>query len=244
MNKDSIYKLIGYNGEYNKEIKNKIRNLLKKYHPDRNHGDDKTFKLVNEVKKEIENNSKIKYQSDTTVKKEPKSNEDYQYYQLQINELSIKKEKMEQAISKQEKIINDFLNHYNKINEQFNKNQEMLCQNNDNINYLKKFKKRYIFYILFFLLFIILYFSSKKPIFIINTIFIIILLSGDVFLLYLTIQKVSSNSNQYFIKNNLFLKELEELKEKINLAKQEILNSKRELVKINNDIRFYQNRIK
>ena len=51
MKKDSIYKLIGYNGEYNKNVKSKLRALLKKYHPDHNNGNDEVFKIINEVKK-------------------------------------------------------------------------------------------------------------------------------------------------------------------------------------------------
>ena len=64
MNKDSIYRIIGYNGEYTASVKRAIRKLLKENHPD-NKGDRKTFELINEVKKELEEN-RVSYNSKST----------------------------------------------------------------------------------------------------------------------------------------------------------------------------------
>ena len=66
MNKESIYKIIGYNGEYNSSVKRAIRKLLKTNHPD-NNGDRRIFELICEVKEELENN-KVTYSSNKNVK--------------------------------------------------------------------------------------------------------------------------------------------------------------------------------
>ena len=65
MNKESIYKLIGYNGEYTANVKKAIRKLLKENHPD-NNGNRKIFELISEVKKELEEN-KVSYNSQKTI---------------------------------------------------------------------------------------------------------------------------------------------------------------------------------
>ena len=59
MNKESIYIIIGYKGEYNTNVKKAIRKLLKDNHPDKK-GNQKIFELINEVKEELENN-KVSY---------------------------------------------------------------------------------------------------------------------------------------------------------------------------------------
>lgn len=66
MTKEEIYEAIGYQGKYNKEVKRKLRLLMKKFHPDLNHDDDQTMRLLVEVKGELLSN-KVTY-----VKKEAK----------------------------------------------------------------------------------------------------------------------------------------------------------------------------
>ena len=66
MKKEEVYKLINYNGFYNDEVKKKLKNLIKKYHPDKNKGDSKIIKVIYEVKKELETN-KVSY---NPIKKE------------------------------------------------------------------------------------------------------------------------------------------------------------------------------
>lgn len=55
MTKEEIYIQLGYTGSYTKEVKKRLRQLIKKYHPDVYHGDDTIMKLLNEVREEIEN---------------------------------------------------------------------------------------------------------------------------------------------------------------------------------------------
>ena len=56
MTKEEIYETIGYNGKYNKEVKRKLRLLMKRFHPDRNKEDKDTIKVLVEVKNELANN--------------------------------------------------------------------------------------------------------------------------------------------------------------------------------------------
>lgn len=57
MTKKDIYNYLKYNGVYDSGVKKRLKKLIKKYHPDRNNGDDTVMKLINEVKKELETNS-------------------------------------------------------------------------------------------------------------------------------------------------------------------------------------------
>lgn len=90
MNKDDIYKLIGYQGEYTPNIKKAIRKLLKENHPD-NQGNRYQFELINEVKNELENNKvPTKYQKKNSSKLKKNDDIDYEYCKEQIKALSQK----------------------------------------------------------------------------------------------------------------------------------------------------------
>ena len=66
MTKEEIYKYLKYNGVYDSGVKRRLKKLIKKYHPDLNNGDDTVMKVINEVKKELENNTvSIKNENDT-----------------------------------------------------------------------------------------------------------------------------------------------------------------------------------
>ena len=66
MTKEEIYKYLKYIGIYDSGVKRRLKKLIKKYHPDLNNGDDTVMKVINEVKKELENNTvSIKNENDT-----------------------------------------------------------------------------------------------------------------------------------------------------------------------------------
>ncbi len=66
MTKEEIYKYLKYNCVYDSGVKRRLKKLIKKYHPDLNNGDDTVMKVINEVKKELENNTvSIKNENDT-----------------------------------------------------------------------------------------------------------------------------------------------------------------------------------
>ena len=246
MNKDSIYKLIGYKGEYNKEVKAKLRKLLKKYHPDHNNGESETFKIINEIKKELEQGISVKNKSISNSykkKKQSEIKEDFQYYQKQIKVLSKKNEMIKTKINDRNKNIEEFSKRYNLLNEKLTKNQEMLCNNKDNISYLKKFRKKYIIYILSLIILIILYFIIQNILFIVIISIIFIILSIDIGKLCLNIKEITLMSNNYLQKNFGLFKEINALKDKINDEKKELLSLEREIIKNSNDIRFYQNQL-
>ena len=155
MNKDSIYKLIGYEGEYNKEVKAKLRKLLKKYHPDHNKGNSETFKLINEVKRELEKNPHLKVKNSKETNENIQENitkEDLEYYQKKIVFLQEQNKKIENKIEENNNNLKEILQKFNSLNEKLTNNSELLCENNDNVNYLKMFRKKYIVYILSFLI--------------------------------------------------------------------------------------------
>lgn len=246
MNKDSIYKLIGYKGEYNKEVKAKLRKLLKKYHPDHNKGNGETFKLINEVKKELEKNPHLKVKnsketSENIQEKNPK--EDIEYYQKRIVFLQEQNKVIENKIEENNNNLKEILQKFNSLNEKLTNNNELLCENNDNVNYLKMFRKKYIVYILSFIIFIFGYLKTKKLFFIILIIIIIIVLSIDISKLYLSIKELTNKNNNYLSKNSELFKEIDTIKNDIYNQKKIILGLCRELDKNNNDIRFYQNQL-
>ena len=70
MNRKEIIELINYKGEYTKEVKKKLRELLKKYHPDHYKKEDNTFKLINEIKKELDSGKKISIDNKKIYEKE------------------------------------------------------------------------------------------------------------------------------------------------------------------------------
>lgn len=244
MNKDSIYKIIGYEGEYNKEVKAKLRKLLKKYHPDHNNGESEIFKLINEIKKELEHNINIKIKNvNIKTKKAEISKDNFQYYENQIKKLLKQNELLRTKINNKNSDIEKISKRYNLLNEKLSKNQGILCENNDNVNYLKKFQKKYIVYILSLIISIIIYLLKKNILFIGLISIIIIILTIDVGKLYLSIKEITSNSNDYLKKNFDLFKDIEHLKDRINEEKRELLVFERELIKNNNDIRFYQNQL-
>ena len=73
MTKEEIYKYIKYNGVYDSGVKRRLKKLIKKYHPDLNNGDDTVMKVINEVKKELENNT-VSIKNENDIKPTDKKN--------------------------------------------------------------------------------------------------------------------------------------------------------------------------
>lgn len=145
MTKQEIYVKIGYKGEYTKEVKRRLRELIKKYHPDLNNGDDRTMKILNEVKSELENNrvDDIFYQDISSVVSEKiddkvTATEDYfkdvtiEMLHKQIEKLKKEKEEEYDMLLVFDKKLNDlkvlFKKKLHKYEEEKNK-IEMLNKN-------------------------------------------------------------------------------------------------------------------
>lgn len=242
MNRDRIYELIGYKGEYNKDVKGKLRNLLKKYHPDNKKGNVEYFKLINEVKNELEKGKSF-YKEKNIKEKKKDSNEDYEYYQSKITDIQKEKNIIIDKISVQKQKIIKLFDKYNVLNTNIIENNQNLCNQKDSINDLKNYKNKYIIYLISIILVIILYLFTKNNWLLLLLILIIIILGYNVINLYLNIKKLTSNSNKYLLKNIEIIKDLETLKERINDEKKKLLVLERQLSKLDYDIRFYQNRI-
>ena len=100
MKESEILEKIGYKGEYTKEVKKKLKELLKKFHPDHYKGSDDTFKTINKIKKDLEsgkkldvNNKVVKDKYDDYFDFDNDSN-DSLWYLNKINELTKKKESL------------------------------------------------------------------------------------------------------------------------------------------------------
>ena len=114
MNKESIYRIIGYKGEYNNNVKKAIRKLLKENHPD-NNGDRKIFELINEVKKELEEN-KVSINYKKNQSNIPVGDDiDYLYCSKMIDKITKEKEAYQKAYDKKKKELADVIDNYNSI---------------------------------------------------------------------------------------------------------------------------------
>lgn len=62
MTHKEILEYIEYKGEYTKEVKKKLRELLKKYHPDHYKKESDTFKKINQIKKDLDNGKILSFE--------------------------------------------------------------------------------------------------------------------------------------------------------------------------------------
>ncbi len=236
MNKDSIYKLIGYNGEYNSIIKKRIRKLLKENHPD-NKGNAEYFKLINEVKKELENN-KVSY------KKEKKSitnkNIDSSHCIDKIRLLKNKLAKKEEEIDIIKKSLISIDKEYKQLFNESLEKENFLLSKKYNMK-LKKIKNTCIFFlILLIITFFIAIFNNNIYILIIFIIISFILLM-ELYKLYAIFQELTKNNNRYVHEYVAITRKLNDIRNKKAKKEKELYEKKRELELIENDLRFYNN---
>ena len=243
MNKESIYRIIGYHGEYNAAVKKAIRKLLKENHPD-NNGDRKVFELINEVKKELEENrvsfdyKKIK----TKLKKD--EDIDYSYCIKMMNsinddikaytkELDIKKKELAGSISNYKGFYKDSIDL-----------ETYLLSNTKNMNKLNSIKSLSIVLLILAVITFIVSILTKNII--ILGIFIVLALICVIIIhkAFFVMQKIAENNRSKIkkyvgvngkLRNNQ--SEQEELKKEIHDIKKKITN-------LENDLRFYNNLLK
>lgn len=233
MTKQEIYVKLGYTGEYTKEVKKRFRELVKKYHPDLNNGDDTTMKLLNEVKNELENNlvddifykSSIKSEKIVDVGEIVNIEDDYfkevSYKELskRIEELKLEKEVEYQKLLVIDKKLNNlyvsFKKKLNKYEEEKYKISELnLKRQNENNK-----KNIYLFLIFtegFFIVFEIFYFNLYMIL--ISIIFLGIL----IFLFYhkyLFLFNIKRNISIAYANKNTFFNDV--MDSKIEIEKEE-----------------------
>lgn len=240
MNKESIYQIIGYHGEYNEQVKKKLKKLLKENHPDHN-GDIKIFKLINEVKTELETN-KVSYKYDTNYKKHF-DDIDYDYCKKKIAKLEKELININDYIEKEKSEISSLDHKYNSLYNDSLNNKDMLLSIEEKKYNLKKIKNRSLIIIIFLCLVFILA-VLKRNIYI----FIVFVLISII--LFIEIMKFFGIINRITNDSELKIKEYFHIVNKINnnqntrdvhVKKLLELNTKK--VEIENDLRFYKRMI-
>jgi hypothetical protein len=242
MNKDSIYQIIGYKGEYNAQVKRALRKLLKDNHPDHN-GDEEIFKLASIVKKELEDN-KVSYKVKKTSVKEVYDDINYDYCEEMLLKLTKKRKEYISNLIKEKHIISDLEKEYNNLyHESLKKEKNVLNFE----QYKKKFNQIKVKCII---LVIILIITFSYAIIKNNTISLIIFFVIALLLFYevkdyLTTledvkRRLKSHMKSYFIVS----KDVHEINEIMQNKEDEIRKIERDLKKVENDIRFYNNIIK
>ena len=238
MNKQDIYKIIGYNGNYDNKVKKAIRKLLKENHPDSG-GNIENFKIINEVKKELEENK-----VSIIVNKKNISNNfkdiDYQYCIDKKKQLENKKELLQKELNEIKDNLKLNIDNYAILYKSSLDKDHMLYNNIDNLNRLMM-----IICVLTTLLIITLgiMIIFNKNVFIILSILLVLLVIWVIAFL----KKIKSINNEKKVKLDDYFDTVNEIKISKKIKKD--LNNKkldleRKINKINNDIRFYDNIIK
>ena len=242
MNKDSIYQLIGYQGEYNNNIKKEIKKLLKENHPDHN-GDANLFKLINEVKKELDTN-KVTYKFNQNNKNNNINDIDYNFCYEMINRLEKDIKNINNEINNEQIFINTLKHRYNNLYQDSLNNENILLYIDENKRKLKKIKKySLILLVVLIILFVMIIFN--KNIYIL----IFLLLIGIV--LFYNIIKFFNIVSKLTMHNELKIKTYMDLINSIKIIQNEkiihehrLLELKEKKNRISNNLRFYKNLLK
>ena len=240
MNKESIYKIIGYQGEYNDSVKKALKKLLKENHPDL-HGNAQIFQLINEVKKELTNNQ-VSFKYEKKTKKY--TDIDYDFCQEMVDKLTKKKNRLTNSLEILQNDLDDFEKSYSKLYYQRIEKQHVLLDNNIDSMKLKRIK---IGCIIFLIVIICTFFLAFYQ----NNLFGFCLFGMMVFLFFWMIKYffyvVQDITKKSKVKAEDYVKVINNIS-KINKEKEEktkeILKLKREIDCLENDLRFYHNILK
>lgn len=240
MNKNDVYKLIGYHGEYNTSVKKALRKLLKENHPD-NKGDRKKFELINEVKKELESGKSASIPEE--IIKDDKDI-DYVYCYKMINELKVKKNSLNELLNAKRSLLNDYESEYKVMyDKSLNLENSLLI----NSPYIKEVQKLKSISIVLLILMIIVFGTSiiQNS----NLLFLLFLVLSVIFVYFvqkhlLFVHKLTENNKKRFTSyisiNNSIKKNIKKQKG----LKKEINDIKRKIINVENDLRFYKNLLK
>lgn len=242
MNKESIYKIIGYKGEYNTSVKKAIRKLLKENHPD-NKGDRKVFELVNEVKKELEENRvSIDYNNS---EKSTKLNDDidYDYCTKMLNKLNREKGKYSKELETKKKELSDCISEYSDYYNDSIKLENYLLSNTRYMNKLQKIK---LFCIIMMFLATIVFIASVITekivflgVFVILALFCLVVIDKAFFVMKKIVDNNRNKVKKYVSVNN----EIRLNKENQERLNKEIKDLSKKISIVENNIRFYNNLI-
>ena len=243
MNEREILDAIGYNGEYNKEVKKNLKGLLKKYHPDHYKGSDDTFKLINKVKRELEAGKKPTIKPKVN-KKKTYNNDDYLWYANQIDELTKKRNELLEKKENKQKRLFSLQDEYKDIYDIDinNRNDE-----NDNANSILVLQEnRQVIYTLLYLLIVIsLIFVFTKIYYpIIILVILIIIMIIKLVSLHKEIKSSIKVNEKAINKSKKSFEKISNINEEINDLYHEIWELDCEIGRLNTKINLYYNHIK
>ena len=240
MNKDSIYIIIGYNGEYNANIKKAIRKLLKENHPDKN-GDPKVFELINEVKEELENN-KVSYDyKNNTSNIKNKDNIDYLYCAKMIDTITKEKTINSNNLKKKKEELSNCIKEYKEYYRKSIDLETGLLSTSYLMQKLKSIKKiSVLLLVLTSIVFLISVWKKNLLFFAIFTILAIICIISIHKSFFIMNKMTESNRNKVknYVKANSGLRDNQNKQAKL---KKEINELNRKINNNENDLRFYSN---
>lgn len=243
MNKESIYRIIGYNGEYNANVKKAIRKLLKENHPD-NNGDRRIFELINEVKKELEENKvSISYKKDHS-NIQSSDDIDYLYCSKMIDHIVKEKEEYIKILDKKKKDLATLISEYNNVYHDSIDLETNLLSNSYYVERLKETKYLSIVLVFMAIVNFIVSILTKKIIFLVIFVALAFICIIIVHRAFFTMQKIADNS-RYKIKNYVGINnKIRQNQDSQRILKKEIHDLNKKINSLENDFRFYDNLIK
>ena len=243
MNKESIYKLIGYQGEYNSNIKKAIRKLLKENHPD-NNGDRRIFELINEVKDELENN-KVSYNYKNNTSSIKKNEDiDYLYCSKMIDLITKEKNIYTKTLENKKSKLSDYITDYKDCYRKSIDLESILLSNTQNMGKLKNIKIASIISLIIACILFILSVWKKDIIF-----FVLFTLMAIICVLTIHksfyIMNIMNENNKNRVKKYVGVNSnLRHNTEQQELLKKEINELNKKINNYENDLRFYENLFK
>ncbi len=242
MTKEDVYKIIGYHGDYNINVKKAIRKLLKENHPD-NKGDQKRFELINEVKEELEN-GKVSIKISTKEETSKTDDIDYEYCKKMIKQTEVLKNKLIQEYENKNKELQKIEKEYRDV---YRKNVDLelnLLTSSEEMKKIKLVKDISVIMLVFLMLIFTLSIMNDSIVFLI--IFVLLAI-----ICVIVIQKYFVLFNQLTNKNKIKFKKYVGTNNTIrnNVSKQEELSEeihqlKKKINNLDNDLRFYDNLLK
>ena len=239
MNKESIYRIIGYHGKYTDNVKKALRKLLKENHPDY-HGDKEVFQLINEVKEELETNQVSFKSKDNETKNY--DDIDLDYCRKMISKLEKEKKTLINEINQKKEIVGKLSNDYKSLyRNSINEADKLLKVDSKKLKGIKNVS--IIMLIVLVVSFIMAIVTQNIFVFILFGIlcFIFILIIEKYFTAFYVIRQNSEKSlkKYVYIVNNID-KNIDQKSELLTI----ILELERKLKKVENDLRFYNNLLK
>lgn len=254
MTKEEIYEAIGYNGKYNKEVKRKLRLLMKKFHPDLNHEDKETIKLLVEVKDELLNNkvSYVKQKNKHNLSPNQKETDKYtdvthdDFDKISIDALTNKVNQLLNDIMKlQEKLYKLYKKltkeerEYLKIEKERRDNLHMIQEVKEELLRVKKMYKVEVFFFVLVIINLFLLIFKSHFVFIFSLIFMTFFYILFLIFKNLKINKFTNMLYDLEIDALLIKKELEVQDEVVMEIRYKTGSLKRSIQRLKDDITFY-----